>query len=226
MFPRPPLRLSGQSNLFIKTVLKKIPEMKTKHAIFCLLFLSLASCITLVKWRYGITDPKEVTPSNLTSFLERHHYPRRDQFIFNDSLSYCRSLRNSAYRKHLFSHMIFDRRGLPLQRDTTKCQWSGFEVIKGLSPDSVYQGTGGIQLGDILDHIHPIAAGPGQDTLMHPDFTIVVTWAKFLGTYNARLFDLADAVKQNKTARIRLIWLNADMQKSWNLTKEQKLEIK
>ena len=66
----------------------------------------------------------------------------------------------------------------------------------------------------------------GAHTLMHPDFTIIVTWAKFLGTYNARLFDLADAVKQNKTARIRLIWLNADMQKSWNLTKEQKLEIK
>ena len=43
MFPRPPLRLSGQSNLFIKTVLKKIPEMKTNYrAAFLLMGLLLA----------------------------------------------------------------------------------------------------------------------------------------------------------------------------------------
>ena len=62
--------------------------------------------------------------------------------------------------------------------------------------------------------------------MQHPDFTIIVTWAKFLGDYNSRLFVLSEAVEQNKTARIRLIWLNIDMQESWKLTPEQKLAIK
>ena len=201
--------------------------MKIKHIILCISLLIFAGCVTIVKWKYGITNPREQTPEQVISFLQKHKYPDSSVFVFNDSLSYCMSLRNKVFRKNLLSHMIFDHKGMLLQRDTAKCQWSGYEVIKGLKTDSAYLCQDGIQLSDIVDHLHQIGRGSANDSLKpHPDFTIIVTWAKFLGTYNARLFDLADAVKQNKTARIRLIWLNADMQKSWNLTKEQKLEIK
>ena len=55
---------------------------------------------------------------------------------------------------------------------------------------------------------------------------MIVTWALFLGTYNARLFELSEAVAQNPGARIRLVWINMDMQERWNLTKNQKLEIR
>jgi hypothetical protein len=201
--------------------------MKPKHILLYIFLLSFTSCVVIVKWKYGITNPREQTPEKLISFLERHKYPDSCIFIFNDSLSYFQGFRNSVFRKHLLNHLIFDCKGSLLQRDTAKCQWSGYDVIKALNPDSAYLKNNGLQLADILDHISPIGPNPGLDTVMqHPDFTIIVTWAKFLGDYNSRLFVLSEAVEQNKTARIRLIWLNIDMQESWKLTPEQKLAIK
>ena len=201
--------------------------MKPKHILLTLFVLSFTSCVTIVKWRYGITNPREETPEKLLIFLKKHRFPNSCIYIFNDSASYFQSIKNSVFRKHLLSNLIFDCNGSPLQRDTTQCQWSGFDVIKGLNPDSVYQKLTGLQLGEILDHIHPIGSDAGSDTTMnHPDFTVIITWAKFLGSFNSRLFELSDAVKQNKTARIRIIWLNIDIQKSWNLTSDQKMEIR
>ena len=192
-----------------------------------MLLLSFTSCVTIIKWKYGITNPKDQTPEKLISFLEKHHYPDSCQFIFNDSLSYFQSIRDSVFRKHMFGYMIFDCHGSLIQKDTTQCQWSGYEAIKALTPDSSFLQLNGLELCGILDHIQPVGLNPGKDTVFrHPDFTVIVTWAKFLGTFNSRLFELSDAVKQNRKARIRLFWLNVDMQESWNLTKDQKLEIK
>jgi hypothetical protein len=123
--------------------------------------------------------------------------------------------------------MVFDSKGSLLQRDTTQCQWSGYKTIRALSPDSVYLKHNGLQLGEILARIHPIGQNSWRDALRERvDFTVVITWAKFLGSCNTPLFELSDAVRQNKAARISLIWLNIDMQESWNLTKSQKLELK
>ena len=80
-------------------------------------------------------------------------------------------------------------------------------------------------LGQILKHIEPIRGGEADSVVLNPDFTIIVTWAKFLGEYNYRLFDLAGAVKEDKKSRIRLIWLNIDIQKSWHITDRQKIRI-
>ncbi|MCX6304226.1 MAG: hypothetical protein NT040_04600 [Bacteroidetes bacterium] len=200
--------------------------MKPKHLIACLILLVFTSCVTIVKWRYGITKPRELTPEKIISFLDRHKYPGSCQFVFNDSSSYFGSIRNTVFRKNLFSNLVFDRDGFLLQRDTSRCQWSGYEVIRTLSTDSTYMKTSGLQLGGILGQIRPVKPDSMQEPVTgHPDFTVLVTWAAFLGTCNARLFELAEAVKQNKTARIRTIWLNVDMQESWNLTKEQKMEL-
>ena len=200
---------------------------KPKQIMICCLLLCFTSCVTIVKWKYGITNPKEQTPEKLLSFLEKHKFPNACQYMFNDSLSYFQCLRNSVFREHLIGHLIFDSNGSLLRPDTAQCQWSGYDLIKSLSPDDAYLRLSGLQLGEILSHIHPIEKNTIPDCLMqHPDFTLIVTWAAFLGTYNARLFDLYDAIKLNKTAKIRLIWLNIDMQETWHLTKDQKMEIK
>jgi hypothetical protein len=200
--------------------------MKRINIILIMLLMCTASCVTIVKWRYGITNPKVQTPQKLRSFLEKHRYPGSCQYLFNDSGSFFHTIRNTLFRKNMFSNMIFDSSGLLIQRDTALCQWSGYQVIKALCPDSNYQTIKGLVLQDILGCIHPAdnthhaTNSPGR-----ADFTVVVTWAKFLGTYNARLFDLTDAIDSNKTARIRLIWLNTDMQECWHLTKKQKLQV-
>jgi hypothetical protein len=200
--------------------------MKPKYILLSLLLLGMTGCVTIVKWKYGITSPKEQSPQKLLAFLARHHYPDSCQYIFNDSSSYFREFRNPLFRKNLFSHMIFDSSGALILRDTAKCQWSGYGVIRALSPDTVYPVVHGLMLGDILGRTGPLEpSSPWHVPKPGPGFTIVVTWAKFLGTYNDRLFELAGAVRQNKTARVRLVFLNVDMQESWKLTKAQKMTI-
>jgi hypothetical protein len=178
-------------------------------------------------FRHGLSQPKPETPESLRAFLEKNQYPSDNQYIFSDSGFYFQAIRNPSFRKRLLSQLIFDRKGNLLVRDTNQCQWSGFELVKSLHPDSLYQTCQDLQPGEILRHIKPF----GPDSLSagnpdRPDFTVIVTWARFIGTYNARLFALSEAITRNKNARIRIIWLNIDLQKSWNLSKGQIMEIR
>jgi hypothetical protein len=201
--------------------------MKPKHILLFILLVATTSCVTIIKWKYGITKPREQTPQELLTFLKKHTYADSNQYIFTDSSAYLSALRNPLLSKNLFGNMIFDSSGSLIQRDTAKCQWSGYEVISALNPDSVYLMVPGLKLSEILGHIQPLVPDSGQEARLNSyDFTIVVTWAKFLGTYNDPLFELAGAANQNNTARIRMVWLNVDMQECWGLTKDQKMEIK
>lgn len=206
--------------------------MKKVHLIIKLIVMvfvlsATTSCKTYMKYKYGITQPKEETPEKLIGFLEENHFPQGNQYIFSDSAAYSQAMRNPVFSKHLLSHMIFDRQGILIRRDTTQCQWSGHDKLKSLSTDSIYLKGDGLHLNQILSQISPfgrdeLPSGSFQD----PDFTVIVTWAKFIGKYNYRLFALADAPNLNKTSRIRMIWLNVDMQEAWKLKQDQKVAIK
>ncbi|MEI7500324.1 MAG: hypothetical protein WCK84_07725 [Bacteroidota bacterium] len=196
-------------------------------AVITLLLSVSSGCKTYMHFKYGLTQPKEETPEKVVSFLEKHNFPSENQYMFSDSSSYYQTIRNPMFSKHLLSHMIFDRKGAMLQRDTMQCQWSGYDKIKSLSPDSSYEKCSELHLDPILRHIKQFGKTSARNNLINdPDFTVIVTWAKFLGTYNYRLFKLSDAIKLNTKARIRIIWLNIDMQESWKLTPEQKMAIK
>lgn len=200
--------------------------MKPKYFMVVLLITATTSCVTIVKWKYGITNPKEQTHRKLISFLDKHTYPDSCQYVFRDSSTYFQAFRNTLFRKNLFSNMIFDSTGFLVLRDTSRCQWSGYEVIEGLHPDSACRVVPGLRLEEILSRIEPLAEKAGNGVPgTQPSFTVVVTWAKFLGKFNARLFDLSEAATLNNTTRIRMIWLNVDMQEDWNLTEDQKMEI-
>lgn len=196
-------------------------------AAMVLLLTTSNGCKTYMHFKYGLTQPREETPAKLVSFLEKHHFPTENLYMFSDSLSYCQAIRNPVFIKNMLGHMIFDREGTLLQRDTTQCQWSGYDKIKSLSSDSTYEKCNGLRLDQVLAYIQPFGKNttPGK-VLTNSDFTVIVTWAKFIGSYNSRLFVLSDAVKLNTTAQIRLIWLNVDMQESWKLKSEQKVAIK
>ena len=147
--------------------------------------------------------------------------------MFQDSGSYLQSLKDEHFRANVLSHMIFDKHGQLLVRDTTKCQWAGGGMIRTLHPDSTFATTKEVDLDGIIRVIIPFGSGNRYQGQEKPfDFTVVVTWAKFIGRYNYRLFDLEKAIEENKHARIRLIWLNIDMQKSWHLKPDQKVRFK
>ncbi|MDP1620997.1 MAG: hypothetical protein Q8M08_01530 [Bacteroidales bacterium] len=198
-----------------------------KLSVLTLLILMSSGCKTYMYFKYGFTQPKEENPEKLFAFLEKRHFPCNNQYLFTDSSAYTKAIRNPLFRKYLFNHLIFRRDGTLLQRDTTQCQWSGYDKIASLDPDSTYDECNDLKLNQILQNIQSFGKNLYQnDVLSEPDFTIVVTWAKFLGTYNSRLFVLSEAVNLNQKSRIRLIWLNTDMQESWKLTKDQKLTLK
>ena len=206
--------------------------MKTSYLTTCVTLLiavlSVTSgCKSFMTYKYGMTNPKEETPERLISFLETEKFPVSDMYMFADSSAYFNVMRNPLFRNNFLSHMNFDRDGFLLQWDTARCQWAGFDLIKALNKDSSYQKVPGLKLDQILDYIRPFGPGAGDDPVMnHPDFTIIVTWAKFMGKYNYLLFDIAEAVKKNQYSAIRLIWLNIDMQEGWHLTKEQRLTFR
>lgn len=193
-----------------------------------IVLLSISTgCKTYMSLKYGMTQPKEETPARLSAFLEKHHFPAENLYMFNDSASYCQEMRDPVFSKYLIGHMIFTRDGTLLQRDTAQCQWAGYDLVKSLHPDSVYEKSSEVQLSQILPKIIPFGMNStAAGSIMEPDFTLIVTWAKFIGKYNYRLFVLDEAVKLNTTARIRLIWLNVDMQESWKLSSEQKVAIR
>jgi hypothetical protein len=198
-----------------------------KTALMAMLFSVLFGCKSYMQYKYGITHPKQETPEKLVSFLEKQHFPEQNLYLFSDSGAYMNALNNPVFSINLLGHMIFDHNGNLLERDTAKCQWAGSTMIKMLNKDSTYKKVQGLQLKDILQHIEPFGKNATREVIItDPDFTIIVTWAKFLGKYNYRLFDLSEALKQNQTARIRIIWLNIDMLESWELKPEQKLSIK
>ncbi len=191
-----------------------------------LLLLVLNGCRTLLGFRYGMTQPREETPEKLISFLTKEKFPVNDMYLFADSACYFKALRNQVFRKNMLSHMVFDRRGHLLERDTNKCQWAGYDFIRALNRDSSYRECAGYLLDPLLDCIQPFGDPVQNDSVTeHPDYIVVITWAKFIGKYNQRLFVLSEAVRENRTASIRLIYLNIDMQESWNLSEQQKVAI-
>ncbi len=192
-------------------------------AIIAQALLLLPGCRTYLHFRYGLTRPREESPATLAAFLGKNRYPAAGQYIFRDSASYGRAIRDPLFRKYFFSHLIFDRNGNLLERDTTKCQWAGYEKIRDLVPGGEYPRSSDLRLGDLLPAIRPL----GSDTLIRDaDFTVVILWAKFLGRYNYRLFGLAGAAAENTGARLRVIWLNLDMQAEWHLRDSQKMDFR
>ncbi|MCK9422396.1 MAG: hypothetical protein M0Q38_07345 [Bacteroidales bacterium] len=190
------------------------------------LLVPAAGCRQLLGFKYGMTQPREETPEKLILFLEKEKFPMDNMYLFPDSLSWFQALRNPVFRKNMLSHMVFDHEGQLLERDTAQCQWSGYDFIRTLDRDSSYRKIQGFQINNLLGQIKPF--GGHSESVgfpLDPDFTIVITWAKFIGTYNKRLFVLSRAVSENRSAKIRLIYLNIDMQESWNLTKKQKVAI-
>ncbi|MEI6681035.1 MAG: hypothetical protein WCO44_00330 [Bacteroidota bacterium] len=184
-------------------------------------------CRVYTHLMYGMTQPKEQTPEDLVGFLEKNKFPATSLYMFVDSASYVRMMKHPVLGKNLLTHMIFTRNGILLMRDTTNCQWWGAEFIRKLHPDSSYRTTPGLLVDEVLAQIKPFGKSLPPDTVgKNPDFTIIVTWARFLGKYNYRLFDLEKAVTANKNARIRLIWLNIDMQKEWHLTRHHKVSVR
>jgi hypothetical protein len=105
--------------------------------------------------------------------------------------------------------------------DTTHCQWSGGYFVRRLKIDSSYTIDPSLNVRWLLSKIISTSDLTGFDASTHDfDFIVINTWGKFLGKMNERLFATLSCVKERKDLRIKVINLNCDIQKSWNVSKD------
>jgi hypothetical protein len=193
-----------------------------------ILLLLSGSCRQIVKMRYGVREPREETPASITGFLKKMGQPAGSCFLFRDSASFCRYIKNPVFRENLLGSFFFNSKGLIIHhKDTTKCRWSATTFINNLSSDTLYQVDTTFRFKELFSHLSPLITG---DTVKMSaedyDFMIVITWAIFAGKLNERLFYADEAATGNPRIRARVLFLNVDMQRDWKLPQDKKLVIR
>ncbi len=201
--------------------------MKNNIIILCLILLVTAGCRQIVFWKYDMHAPAPETPQSLTAFLGEMKQPLVNQFIFSDSASYLKFIWDPFFSKHLMNTVFYNEAGfLKGYVDTVKCQWSGGYYIARLKKDTIFTPDTSNRYQSLLKALIPLGStGEATDTGNY-DYTLVVTWGKFIGKYNERLFANDLAVRQNLRVKIRILYVNIDMQAAWHLRKEQMLLFK
>ena len=197
-----------------------------KNLLLLLLILNLASgCKQITIWKYGIRSPKTETPESILDYALKNGQNPENIFLFRDSSGFFSFFRDSLYKTSYFSAIVFDKNERLINfKDTSKCQWTTANEVGKLKKDTIYPSFLTHRLDSVISLLKPLGidtAGSAEDY----DFTVIFTWAKYIGQLNNRLFSIQDASAKNKNARIRVISLNLDMQKSWGLTKEQKVRL-
>ena len=200
-----------------------------KKLSFCLIILSIffSGCKQLIYWKYGIKNPKPETPESILGFIKKWKQDSQETYIFKDSSAFFRYMNDPVYKKNLLGSMFYNEKGLLINfKDSTKCQWSAGYFVSRLRADTLYQTDTTYKYQEILADLIPVRApdSPVRHDSSY-DYTVIITWAKYLGKYNERLFVASESVNENNKAKIRLILLNIDMQKSWNLRKDQRIRI-
>jgi hypothetical protein len=200
--------------------------MKTQLFLVTLSLIAFSSCKMLIMKSQGIRNPKEETPESLISFLEKRNGPLENNFIFKDSASWLYFSMHPRIHKEVIGTFLFNEHGLILNiKDSTKCQWSGINAISELHPDSTYNIDSTLKIQYIESLLLPLIPGLCKTQEKNSNFTVMMTWARFIGKLNDRIFLARDIVADNPNKNIRLIFINLDMQKSWHLNPDQKVKI-
>jgi len=73
-----------------------------------------------------------------------------------------------------------------------------------------------------LKRIKPIKQNTNE-TEAKKDYTVIVSWAKFIGKYNKKSFKRYNELKNSPSySKINVIFLNLDIQEDWELSQEDK----
>jgi hypothetical protein len=193
-------------------------------SIFCIGILT-SGCKQILMWKYGITNPKIETPETILKFANKYNQDPNKVFIFKDTTSYFSSMNDTLFKKNILSILFFNQDGVFIDyRKNGQCQWSGGAFLQHYSKDSTYSIDNTFQLNSIITKIIPIIPeGKLKDTIDY-DLTIIGIWANFIGKYNERIFCVSDVAKNRQDLKLRIIFLNIDMLKEWNLNKDQMLK--
>ncbi|MFH1159448.1 MAG: hypothetical protein V1733_00675 [bacterium] len=203
--------------------MNKIPTISIIFVILISLScLSFFSCKQILLMRYGIRQPKEETPVTIMAFMDKMDYPNVSTFIFKDSSSFYTCMKDSIFQRNTLGTLFFYRNRLLINyKDTSKCQWSGGYFVMNLRNDTIYQTDSTCLFQRLMTNFIPLNATTKIDTA-GADYIVLVTWARFLGKYNERLFSIRKAMEENPGVNIKAVFVCIDVQKEWNLTDREK----
>ncbi|MFH1297204.1 MAG: hypothetical protein ABIJ04_08035 [Bacteroidota bacterium] len=195
---------------------------KFYQVVLICLILATSSCKQILMMRYGIRQPREETPETILAFMDKMNYPDVNTFIFKDSSSYNRCMRDPVFQANALGTLFFYHNRLLINyKDTSECQWSGGFFVRNLKSDTVYQTDSAYSFQRLIAHFVPLSEPTQLDTTA-ADYIVLVTWARFLGRYNERLFDIRRAVEENPAVNIKVVFVCIDIQKEWKLTDREK----
>ena len=155
--------------------------------------------------RYGIRQPRLETPGSILEFARKMGYPVDNIFLFRDSASLIRSLKDPVFSRNLFRALSFTEDG-----------WCRLNVPW---TDTSYR------YQTIMSSLISLSPDQPMDTLTK-GLTVVITWATFLGRYNDRLFALPERFGAKRSMTTRFLFVCIDIQKSWKLVDKHMLKFR
>mgnify|MGYP005845300111 CR=1 FL=1 len=193
-----------------------------KYILFISFFTLLSSCTITRTKKIEINFTRE-TPASLQSFLDgRVEYDKADIATLNSINALVAY--NDSERLSVPEAYFFNRHGYRVKNNFrgTNCG----QVIKNTHQINTAPSDNKEHIDDwIKDYTFPL----GEDTLSNTggdyDAYIIITWAKFVeqlsSSSNENAINWYRSVKELNSMRIKVIFLNLDIQESWTLTDEQ-----
>ncbi len=199
--------------------------MNSKKLIILFTLLTAVGCKQLLLQKMELTQPKLETPKSLTAFLEKYHVSKDIAVYVFES-------------KKSLDEGYSDGWSIP---DASFYNKQGYFVNYKLTPTDC-----NAQVGPFIENAQSIntmaydennhlsyyegklaALNTGESLLLsneaHIDAYIVIRWAKYLGKINVdKSFEWIKVVAHanQNGSKIKLIFLNCDYQKSWDITEK------
>lgn len=84
-----------------------------------------------------------------------------------------------------------------------------------------------VNITDYTQRIAPLNTLPPNNENKVYDYYIIINWAKYTEKFNKQSFEwYADFKKSGLASRVKLYFLDLDVQKSWNMNEKQKAVLK
>lgn len=178
-----------------------------------LVLLIIFNIQSILKFYMGMKDPEMETKESIYTYAKEIGM-KDSEFYVIDSSQLKEIYKGSFPKVYFFNEagdMIIDGNcfgALPELVDTLKTKQK-FKIIKSNF------------LPEVLTTIKTFDGDSIQKTEGNSQFTIVYYWAKWMGSINkTKLKALEERIKNMQELDIRLIKVNADIQKSWGMSEE------
>jgi hypothetical protein len=165
-------------------------------------------CRQVVMLRNGIREPREESPESVRAFLQKLKLPAQDVYLFRDSSGFCRFMADPVLGRTILGTLLYDSRGLI-----------------GINSDSAVVADTGHRFQSLSMDIIPLQGDTGK-VCPDCDYTLVITWAVFLGPYNDPLFTAGGLMTSRQKPPVRVIYLCIDAMKTWNLKENRRIRFR